>query len=51
MQGNGHWVAAEGLHFEGTAEANPASKAQLQALLRVMGNETSAGSGSYHLRF
>lgn len=51
MQGNGHWASAEGLHFDGTAEANPTSKVQLQALLRVMGNETLAGSGRYQLRF
>jgi general secretion pathway protein N len=51
MQGSGRWAAAEGLHFDGTSEANPANKIQLQELLRVMGNETSAGSGRYQLKF
>lgn len=51
MQGSGRWSASEGLHFEGTAEAEPTAKLQLQELLRVMGNETTAGSGKYQLRF
>ena len=51
MQGVGHWAGGEGLHFDGTAEANAANKTQLQELLRVMGNETSAGSGRYQLKF
>ena len=51
MQGKGLWAAVEGLHFEGTAEAEPAAKLQLQALLRVIGNETTADSGRYQLRF
>ena len=50
MQGNGRWVASEGLHFEGTAEAEPSAKLQLQALLRVIGNETTSDSGRYQLR-
>ena len=50
MQGNGRWAAREGLHFEGTAEAEPSAKLQLQALLRVIGNETTADSGRYQLR-
>jgi general secretion pathway protein N len=51
MQGSGRWAASEGLHFDGTSEANPANKIQLQELLRVMGNETSTGSGRYQLKF
>ncbi len=51
LQGNGRWSNSEGVHFVGTAEAKPTSKAQLQELLRVMGNETPAGSGLYQLRF
>jgi general secretion pathway protein N len=51
MQGSGNWTASEGLHFDGIAEANANNKTQLQALLRVMGNETSAGSGRYQLKF
>jgi general secretion pathway protein N len=55
LQGNGRWLASEGLHFDGTAEANAANKTQLQGLLRVMGNEasneTSAASGRYQLKF
>ncbi len=51
LQGNGSWDANGGLHFEGTAEAEVAAKLQLQELLRVMGNETTAGSGKYQLRF
>jgi general secretion pathway protein N len=51
MQGKGAWAASGGLHFDGTAEANSANKAQLQALLRVIGNEAAAGSGRYQLRF
>lgn len=51
MQGNGQWTAAEGFHFKGTSEANSANKIQLQELLRVMGNETVAGSGRYQLNF
>lgn len=51
IHGTGHWAANTGLHFEGTAEAEPKSKLQLQELLRVMGNETTADSGHYQLRF
>ncbi len=51
IHGNGRWVKTEGLHFEGTAEAQPAAKLNLQALLRVLGNETNAGSGRYELSF
>lgn len=51
MQGSGLWAASEGLHFDGTAEANAANKTKLQELLRVIGNETSAGSGRYQLKF
>jgi len=53
MQGSGRWTVSEGLHFNGTAEANAANKTQLQELLRVIGNETSggSGSGSYQLKF
>ncbi|MFA6041659.1 MAG: type II secretion system protein N [Methylophilus sp.] len=51
MQGSGLWTSANGLHFEGTAEASASAQAQLQELLRVMGNETMAGSGRYELRF
>lgn len=51
LQGIGRWAGSEGLHFDGTAEANAANKTQLQELLRVMGNETSAGSGRYQLKF
>lgn len=51
IQGNGRWLQNEGLHFEGTAEAQPTAKLKLQELLRVLGNETAAGSGRYQLRF
>lgn len=51
MQGNGRWTSNEGLHFEGTAEAKNEAKLQLQELLRVMGNETTADSGRYQLTF
>ena len=51
LSGNGSWDPSDGLHFEGSAEASAAEKQQLQALLRVMGNETIAGSGQYQLRF
>lgn len=51
LQGSGRWAANEGLHFDGTAEANASNKTQLQELLRVMGNETSVGSGRYQLKF
>jgi general secretion pathway protein N len=51
MQGNGLWARANGLHFEGTAEASASSSTQLQELLRVMGNESAIGSGRYQLRF
>ncbi len=51
LQGSGRWDPIGGVHFEGTAEAENAEKLQLQELLRVMGNETTAGSGKYQLRF
>lgn len=51
IKGSGRWTENGGFHFEGIAEADPASKKQLQELLRVMGNETNAGSGKYQLRF
>jgi general secretion pathway protein N len=51
LQGNGRLAVGDGLRFEGTAEAYPSAKVQLQELLRVMGNETTAGSGRYQLRF
>lgn len=51
MQGNGSWAEKEDLHFEGTAEAKPAAKLEMQALLRVMGNESKVGSGLFQLRF
>ena len=51
LQGRGRWAANEGVHFDGTAEANAANKVQLQELLRVIGNETAAGSGRYQLKF
>ena len=51
MQGNGQWSMNDGLHFDGSAEANAAYKDKLQELLRVLGNEASAGSGRYQLKF
>ena len=51
LSGNGSWDPSDGLHFEGTAEAGAEEKQQLQALLRVMGNEIIVGSGKYQLRF
>ena len=51
LSGIGSWDQSNGLHFEGTAEAGAEEKQQLQALLRVMGNEIIVGSGKYQLRF
>jgi len=51
LSGKGSWDPSAGLHFEGIAEAIAKDKQQLQALLRVMGNETIAGSGQYQFRF
>lgn len=51
IQGSGQWAENSGFHFEGIAEAEPKAKTQLQELLRVMGNETTADSGKYQLRF
>ena len=51
VEGLGHWTENGGFHFDGIAEATPTAKTQLQELLRVMGNETTAGSGKYQLHF
>lgn len=51
MQGSGQLTENGELHFEGIAEAEPKAKTQLQELLRVMGNEITADSGKYQLRF
>ena len=51
VEGLGHWAENGEFHFDGIAEAEPISKTQLQELLRVMGNETTAGSGKYQMHF
>ena len=51
LQSSGRWSANNGASFEGTASAHPSAKGQLQDILRIMGNETSAGSGSYQIKF
>lgn len=50
MEGSGIAGIRQGLHFEGSARAHAAQKQHLEPILRLIGNELQAGSGSYKIK-
>lgn len=50
LEGTGLASMQQGLHFDGTAHADPERRQQLEQVLRLIGNESALGSGSYRIK-
>lgn len=50
MEGTGIATIQQGVHFEGSARANDVQTQQLEQVLRLIGNESPLGSGSYRIK-